>query len=83
HETLARAIREACRRIRLSSGLEVVALSGGCFQNRLLTERASALLESDGFEVLIHRRVPPNDGGVSLGQAAIAAYRRRTVAGGI
>ena len=83
HETLARAIQAGCRRIRRCSCLEIVALSGGCFQNRLLTERTIALLESDGFEVLIHRRVPPNDGGVSLGQAAIAAYRRRTVAGGI
>ena len=52
-----------------------VALTGGCFQNRLLTERAVARLEEAGFEVLVHRRVPANDGGISLGQIAVAAAR--------
>jgi hydrogenase maturation protein HypF len=52
-----------------------VALSGGCFQNRILTERTARALEAAGHEVLVHRRVPPNDGGVSLGQAAVAAAR--------
>jgi hydrogenase maturation protein HypF len=52
-----------------------VALSGGCFQNRILTETAKRLLEDEGFEVLLHRRVPPNDGGVALGQAAVTAHR--------
>lgn len=50
-----------------------VALSGGCFQNRLLTERAAQRLNRAGFEVLLHRQVPPNDGGISLGQIAVAA----------
>jgi hydrogenase maturation protein HypF len=50
-----------------------VALSGGCFQNRLLTERTAQRLEAAGFEVLLHRQVPPNDGGISLGQVAVAA----------
>jgi hydrogenase maturation protein HypF len=76
HETLARAITEACRIARRRTGLTTVALSGGCFQNRRLTERAHALLDSAGFRVLRHRRVPPNDGGLSLGQAAVAAWRR-------
>lgn len=50
-----------------------VALSGGCFQNRLLTERTAQRLKRAGFEVLLHRQVPPNDGGISLGQIAVAA----------
>jgi hydrogenase maturation protein HypF len=69
HVTLAHAVAAVCRRERVRT----VALSGGCFQNRLLSEACIAALH--GFEVLIHRRVPPNDGGVSLGQAAVAACR--------
>jgi hydrogenase maturation protein HypF len=57
-----------------------VALTGGCFQNRRLTERAHAGLERAGFEVLLHRRVPCNDGGIALGQVAIAACRRANAA---
>jgi hydrogenase maturation protein HypF len=72
HETLARAVLEAARRARHATRLETVALSGGCFQNKRLTQRCDELLARDGFEVLVHRAVPPNDGGVSLGQAAIA-----------
>jgi hydrogenase maturation protein HypF len=47
-------------------------LSGGVFQNRYLTERAAAALEADGFTVYTHRKVPPNDGGIALGQAVMA-----------
>ncbi|MCP3962368.1 MAG: carbamoyltransferase HypF [bacterium] len=50
-----------------------VALTGGCFQNRLLTERTAQRLRRAGFEVLLQRQVPANDGGISLGQVAIAA----------
>ena len=75
HETLAFAILESCRRARTDMDVGTVALSGGCFQNRRLTERTVVLLEADGFEVLVHRRVPPNDGGLALGQAAVAAWR--------
>jgi hydrogenase maturation protein HypF len=75
HETLARAILLAARRVRDATRLTLVALSGGCFQNRVLGERAVELLMADGFEVLVHRRVPPNDGGIALGQAAVAACR--------
>ncbi len=52
-----------------------MALSGGCFQNRRLTELAVAELEGLGFEVLLHERVPCNDGGLALGQAAVASFR--------
>ena len=52
-----------------------VSLSGGCFQNRFLTERAAQRLRQAGFEVILHRLVPPNDGGISLGQIAVAAAR--------
>ncbi|RRR69634.1 MAG: carbamoyltransferase HypF [Candidatus Viridilinea halotolerans] len=55
---------------------EAVALSGGCFQNRLLSTRASRCLRASGKRVLMHRLVPPNDGGISLGQVAAAAARR-------
>jgi hydrogenase maturation protein HypF len=73
HSTLAEAIAACCRLVRARYGIGVVALSGGCFQNRLLTERTVQRLESAGFRPLVHRRVPPNDGGLALGQAAIAA----------
>jgi hydrogenase maturation protein HypF len=54
-----------------------VALSGGVFQNLLLLDRTVTWLEERGFRVLTHSRVPPNDAGVSLGQAAVAAARDR------
>ena len=75
HNGLAQVIAEVCCRIRLQTGLGRVALSGGVFQNRILTEKTSGLLEDEGFDVLLHRQVPPNDGGLSLGQAVIAGRR--------
>jgi hydrogenase maturation protein HypF len=69
HNGLVTAIVEIAR----SCGEPRVALSGGCFQNRLLTERATAALRDAGFDVLLHRQTPPNDGCVSLGQAVVAA----------
>ncbi len=77
HETLAQAVAQMCERVRKTDNIDTVALSGGCFQNKLLTERSTELLQKRGFEVLLHRRVPPNDGGIALGQAAVAAFRLR------
>ncbi|HSJ72115.1 MAG TPA: carbamoyltransferase HypF [Acidimicrobiia bacterium] len=75
HATLATGITEVADFI----GHPVVALTGGCFQNRLLTESTARQLRRSGFEVLMHRRVPPNDGGISLGQVAVASASRRAV----
>ena len=67
------AMTEAIVAVAVRVGHGTVALSGGCFQNRLLTETTARRLRDEGFTVLLHRRVPPNDGGISLGQAVIAA----------
>jgi hydrogenase maturation protein HypF len=72
HNTIAEVIAEVCRRIRATDQLDRVCLSGGTFQNVYLLERATRLLRQAGFEVFLHSRVPPNDGGVALGQAVIA-----------
>jgi hydrogenase maturation protein HypF len=56
-----------------------VVLSGGVFQNRLLTEEDALLLSADGFEPFCHRLVPPNDGGLALGQAVIAGFRLQNI----
>jgi hydrogenase maturation protein HypF len=72
HNTLAAAIVEVCRRIRQAENLSRVCLSGGTFQNMFLLRRAAAALHGSGFEVFLHSKVPPNDGGIALGQAVIA-----------
>ena len=72
HNGVAAAILAGCVQARDRSGLGTVALSGGVFQNVLLHTRAVTLLADNGFRVLAHRRVPTNDGGISLGQAAVA-----------
>jgi hydrogenase maturation protein HypF len=77
HHGVAAAVVAGCLAARDATGLATVALSGGVFQNLLLLEAATAGLEAAGFRVLVHRRVPPNDGGISLGQAAVAAARDR------
>ena len=71
HQALAVAITSVAREV----GLEHVALSGGCFQNRLLTARTIEALRTAGHQVLLHRRVPPGDGGIALGQIVTAAAR--------
>jgi hydrogenase maturation protein HypF len=65
-----------CHHLRDDFGIVKVALSGGVWQNRYLLERTVSRLKGEGFEVLLHRRVPANDGGLALGQAAVAAWRR-------
>ena len=72
HNTIAYSIAEMCRNIRKNTGLRIVALSGGVFQNQLLLRNTIKLLENDGFNVYINNIVPCNDGGISFGQAAIA-----------
>ena len=70
HNGLADAIASVAERI----GERRVVLTGGCFQNARLTTTAVGALRAAGFEPVWHRRVPPNDGGIALGQAAWAAW---------
>ncbi|MCU0365463.1 MAG: carbamoyltransferase HypF [Ignavibacteriaceae bacterium] len=66
HNTLAKVILEIAKK----SGMKKVVLSGGCFQNALLTERTINLLQENNYKVYWHQRIPPNDGGIALGQIA-------------
>ncbi|MEP0767160.1 MAG: carbamoyltransferase HypF [Fimbriimonadia bacterium] len=75
HETLARCIASECFALSEAYGIRTVCLSGGTFQNRLLTERTLNLLRDRGLKPLINRQVPANDGGICLGQIAVAAWR--------
>jgi hydrogenase maturation protein HypF len=76
HATLAAVLARVCERVRERTGLDAVALSGGVFQNVWLLQAAMGRLEAAGFRVYTHHQVPTNDGGLALGQAAIAARRR-------
>ena len=60
--------------VAAEAGIQTVALSGGCFQNRLLTRLAVGRLRAAGLQVLLHRQVPPNDGGLALGQAVVGHF---------
>ena len=73
HLSLAIMIEEVCDQLRQQTGLKQVVLSGGVFQNCLLTEMVASRLEKSGLAVLTHSLVPPNDGGLALGQATVAA----------
>jgi hydrogenase maturation protein HypF len=77
HLTIAEMITAACGMIGDTTGIKMVALSGGVFQNRRLLNLAGDGLERDGFRVLSHRTVPCNDGGIALGQAVIAHFNRK------
>ncbi len=73
HNTVAAAVVEVCRRLRGGDQLNRVCLSGGTFQNMRLLRRTVDGLRGGGFDVYLHAQVPPNDGGLSLGQAIVAA----------
>jgi hydrogenase maturation protein HypF len=75
HTTLVDIIAQVCGRLRNATGLNAVVLSGGVFLNRLLTAETCARLQENRFRVYRHELVPPNDGGLSLGQLAIAAVQ--------
>jgi hydrogenase maturation protein HypF len=72
HSTVVEIVAAVCIRLRAETGLDAVVLSGGVFLNALLTRAVCARLGGDGFRVYRHRLVPPNDGGLALGQLAVA-----------
>jgi hydrogenase maturation protein HypF len=72
HRGVARAVAGICHRARAETGLTTVALTGGVFANGLLEEETASLLTGAGFPVLRHVEVPPNDGGLALGQLMVA-----------
>jgi hydrogenase maturation protein HypF len=78
HSTMVEVIVRVCGRLRSTTGLSAVVLSGGVFMNALLAREAAARLTGEGFRVYRHRLVPPNDGGLSLGQLAVAAAHCRS-----
>ncbi|MEO8072306.1 MAG: carbamoyltransferase HypF [Acidobacteriota bacterium] len=75
HNATANLILNLSRKMREKFALNKVALSGGCFQNVALLQRAIAILQKDDFEVFTHEKVPPNDGGLALGQAVLASAK--------
>ncbi len=77
HNAVARMVLSVCGRVRRERGLGKIALTGGVFQNSLLLRKILEALSAGGFEVFWHRQVPPNDGGISLGQAVVANWRFR------
>jgi hydrogenase maturation protein HypF len=76
HNTVVTFTIELCKKIREREGIEKVALSGGVFQNRYLLERMREEFEREGFSMVLPSSIPPNDGGISLGQAVIAGRRK-------
>ncbi|MGH9303293.1 MAG: carbamoyltransferase HypF [Acidimicrobiales bacterium] len=77
HLAVSRLIGETASKLHGKWGIDLVVLSGGVFQNALLTRLATAELAGRGLQVLCHHLVPPNDGGIALGQVAVAAHRSR------
>jgi hydrogenase maturation protein HypF len=75
HETLAAAWESAVAKAAQSTGLNTIALSGGVFCNELFGDLLETRLQRRGLRVLRHRQIPPNDGGIAFGQAAVAAAR--------
>ncbi|MBN1866477.1 carbamoyltransferase HypF [Candidatus Sumerlaeota bacterium] len=77
HRSVARLVVSMCLRLREQSGLSTVALSGGVFSNAFLAQETENLLEREGFETLVNSLVPAGDGGIALGQAAVAGQRAK------
>jgi len=77
HTTLAKVFGELAHSASKEYGIKKVVLSGGCFQNRILVERLKQSIEAAGLEVYTHKKVPPNDGGISLGQGMVAISRHQ------
>ena len=75
HSSIAVMVRDLCTDLRRMHGLNQVALSGGVWQNAFLLTLTVGLLQEAGFEIYIHRQVPTNDGGLSLGQVMVAMAR--------
>ncbi len=81
HHAVARMIDDTCQFIRSETGIQTVGLTGGVFQNVLLSKLARKCLRESGFQVLTHRVVPPNDGGIALGQAVMGRNRMQHTSG--
>jgi hydrogenase maturation protein HypF len=77
HAAVAEMVVEVCRRIAQKFCIRTVCLTGGVYQNRMLTLGSLKRLRGSGFEVFVNRKVPPNDGGISYGQLAVAGARMR------
>jgi hydrogenase maturation protein HypF len=75
HNSIAKLVLELCEQIRREHGVNQVVLSGGVWQNQTLLQKTHDLLIAKEYQVYIHRKVPTNDGGLSLGQAVVAIHR--------
>jgi hydrogenase maturation protein HypF len=75
HNSVAMMVSEVCQHIRQETGVSMVALSGGVWQNMTLLAKTVRILMENQFEVILHHQVPPNDGGLALGQAIVAIHR--------
>lgn len=82
HNSVAAYVAGTLRDLAVAHNIQTIGLTGGCFQNRLLTERTVARLSASGLRVLLHKDVPPNDGGIAIGQAVCALARWRARAKG-
>ena len=78
HNTIALIVHDLCRLIRDQQGINQVVLSGGVWQNKILLGRTYGVLKNDHFDIFLHQKVPANDGGIALGQAAVAWAKTST-----